>query len=257
MSRIFTLLLLPLFIFSAQIQAHPGRTAADGCHYCRTNCGQWGVASNKRHCHGGGVAIKARSEEPDRPIIGTYQGLTVRAEQSGSYTRRKYNHWIDTDGDKEDARVEVLIAESLIPAQTKIKNGKVVVISGLWVCPYTGTVVTVPGELDVDHMVPLKEAHESGAYSWSKEKREAYANELTNPDHLIAVTSGSNRSKGAKDPAEWLPPNRAYWCEYIKDWIDIKKEYQLAIDQAERDALKKAKNVCSKYESGDSLGGRH
>ncbi len=47
-----TLLLLILFPFS--VSAHPGRTAADGCHYCRTNCDRWGVPWNQRHCHGGG-----------------------------------------------------------------------------------------------------------------------------------------------------------------------------------------------------------
>ena len=31
--------------------AHPGRTAADGCHYCRTNCDKWGEVAGARHCH--------------------------------------------------------------------------------------------------------------------------------------------------------------------------------------------------------------
>lgn len=31
--------------------AHPGNTATDGCHYCRTNCDSWGVPWNERHCH--------------------------------------------------------------------------------------------------------------------------------------------------------------------------------------------------------------
>ena len=49
---IFTFLLF--FISSNSVFAHPGRTAADGCHYCRTRCDYWGVAWNERHCHGGG-----------------------------------------------------------------------------------------------------------------------------------------------------------------------------------------------------------
>lgn len=42
-----------LLVFSSAAYAHPGRTASDGCHYCRTNCDSWGVAWNARHCHGG------------------------------------------------------------------------------------------------------------------------------------------------------------------------------------------------------------
>ena len=44
---------LSLFIFSKDILAHPGNTASDGCHYCRTRCSYWGVPWNQRHCHGG------------------------------------------------------------------------------------------------------------------------------------------------------------------------------------------------------------
>lgn len=56
MRKVFSLLLLTfLFIFSSSIFAHPGRTAADGCHYCRTRCDYWGVPWNQRHCHGGGT----------------------------------------------------------------------------------------------------------------------------------------------------------------------------------------------------------
>lgn len=57
------LLLFPL-IFSNSVFAHPGRTAADGCHYCRTRCDYWGVAWNERHCHGGGVVQGVQEQQP-------------------------------------------------------------------------------------------------------------------------------------------------------------------------------------------------
>lgn len=47
-------LTIGLFSFAQTVSAHPGNTAADGCHYCRTNCEKWGVPYNERHCHGGG-----------------------------------------------------------------------------------------------------------------------------------------------------------------------------------------------------------
>tara|TARA_B100002003_G_scaffold207901_1_gene202336 strand:- start:140 stop:463 length:324 start_codon:yes stop_codon:yes gene_type:complete len=58
-------------IFPVLATAHPGRTAADGCHYCRTNCDSWGVPWDVRHCHGNRIEeilpIKVRvDKEKDR-----------------------------------------------------------------------------------------------------------------------------------------------------------------------------------------------
>ena len=75
-----------------------------------------------------------------------------------------------------------------------------------WHDPYTGRVFTDPSLLDVDHVVPLKEAFDSGAKEWSRDKMVRYFNDLEHKDHLIAVDRSANRSKGARDPARWLPP---------------------------------------------------
>ncbi len=71
-------------------------------------------------------------------------------------------------------------------------------------------------------MVPLGNAHESGAWDWPSDRKERYANDLDDPQHLIAVTAGANRSKGAKGPARWKPEDRTYWCRYAIDWVTIK-----------------------------------
>lgn len=111
------------------------------------------------------------------------------------------------------------------------------VTSGEWLAPYTGTVVTDPGKLDIDHMVPLGNAHVSGASNWSANQRERYANYLDDPQHLIAVTASANRSKGARGPEDWKPDVRSYWCQYAVDWITIKEDWDLTITQQEHDAL--------------------
>ncbi len=108
------------------------------------------------------------------------------------------------------------------------------VISGQWLDPYTGRVFTDPSMLDVDHVVPLKEAYLSGAKNWSRQKKRQYMNFLQNKDHLIAVYRGANRSKGAKDPALWLPPNKDYHKVYIRIWIEIKKQWGLGFDPMEK-----------------------
>ena len=109
-------------------------------------------------------------------------------EKSDTYNRKDWKHWTDADNDRVRTRDEVLILESLIPV-TKEGNR---VKSGLWVGPYTGLVSTDPGDFQIDHMVPLKEAHESGGHAWTADEKEAYANDLSNPQHF---DSGQGRFK--------------------------------------------------------------
>ena len=161
------------------------------------------------------------------------------------------------DDDDEDTRVEVLIGESIVPAVVEERTRGRRVTSGLWVGKYTGTVTTSPSGFQIDHLVPLKEAHESGGHAWSEEQRRNFANDLDDAVALIAVRGGANGSKGARDPAEWMPPNRAYWCEYLESWVAVKQKYELSIDPEEASALREGFRVCGRYKSGDKLEGRH
>lgn len=107
------------------------------------------------------------------------------------------------------------------------------VLNGAWEDPYTGNTLTDPSSLDIDHVVPLKEAHESGAWKWGSEEKRAYANNLTNSMSLIGVLNSANRAKSDRDPANWMPPNELYRCEYIKSWVVVKEMYGLTMDSAE------------------------
>ena len=82
-------------------------------------------------------------------------------------------------------------------------------------------------------MVPLKEAHESSAANWSRERKRDYANDLSDPNTLIAVDRSLNRQKGAGDPADWLPPNQAYREEYAQAWVAVKLKWGLTADAKE------------------------
>ena len=115
--------------------------------------------------------------------------------------RQDWKHWTDADRDCQDARNEVLIAESRTAVAYRTDR-KCRVTTGEWLAPYSNTVVVDPGRLDVDHMVPLGNAHDSGAWNWSANRREQYANYLDDPQHLIAVKASANRSKGARGPEE-------------------------------------------------------
>jgi len=87
--------------------------------------------------------------------------------------------------------------------------------------------------------VTLKEAHESGGFDWDADRRRDYANDLSDPNTLIAVDRGLNRQKGAGDPAEWLPPNKAYLVEYAEAWVAVKRKWGLTADAREIAALRK------------------
>ena len=154
-----------------------------------------------------------------------------------AYDRRDYPHWIDLDQDCQNTRHEVLVEESTVPVQFKT-NKKCRVVAGKWRDSFTGKKFNDPGKLDIDHLVPLKEAHQSGAYAWDQAKRKAFANELKDSEHLIAVAASANRSKGAKDPAEWLPPNKAFWKKYAQAWVNIKIRWNLKANAAELSRLK-------------------
>ena len=165
--------------------------------------------------------------------------------QLPDYTRSDWRHWVDANRDCQDARQEVLIAESTEPVVFKSED-KCRVESGLWIAPFTGVVETDPSKLDVDHMVPLANAHRSGGHAWTKDRKRQYANDLTNPAHLVAVTRSANRSKGSRGPEEWRPPDETYWCQYATDWASIKTDWGLTVTLAERDALAEMLTTCER-----------
>lgn len=118
------------------------------------------------------------------------------------------------------------------------------VSTGLWVDPYTGISGTEASALDIDHFVPLANAHRSGDWRWTPEAKKRYANDLLNPAHLIAVTASANRAKSDKGPEAWKPPRQEYWCEYATNWIGVKVTWQLTATEAEWMALTEMKARC-------------
>ena len=171
--------------------------------------------------------------------------LQVADEWDGDvdYDRDTYlpGGWGDADGDGCNTREEVLIAEA---REITSVNQWCRPIDGSWWSWYDETEFGDPGEIDIDHMVPLFEAHRSGGWQWSGPRRIAFANDLDEPAALTAVSSRSNREKSADDPAEWRPPARSAWCQYARDWITVKARWYLTADQAEVSALRTMLETC-------------
>lgn len=105
--------------------------------------------------------------------------LTVTEMPSNlpEYDRHDWKHWTDADGDCQDARNEALVTESRAPASYRTDR-RCRVAAGEWLAPYTSTIVTDPSKLDVDHMVPLGNAHDSGAWRWSAQQEDAEASSV-------------------------------------------------------------------------------
>lgn len=162
---------------------------------------------------------------------------------SDSYERSLFKHWIDADGDGCDTRQEVLILESKVRLSPGT-NCKVSV--GKWTSLYENKIITNASLVDIDHTVPLKEAWESGASSWTDVEREAFANDLDFPGSLMAVSASINRSKGDRDPSQWIPTNKAFLCSYAVTWLQVKYRWSLTINATEKTALKKQLSTCPK-----------
>ena len=171
--------------------------------------------------------------------------ITIAEVPAGipEYNRSEWRNWTDEDGDCQDSRQEVLIAESLVEV-TYEDDRQCRVEAGKWWAPHLGHHLENPAHLDVDHHVPLRNAHDSGAWRWDADRKREYANDLTDPAHLVAISARHNRSKGARGPEDWAPPDNVLWCDYATDWADIKEQWDLTMTQRESEIVMDMIGTC-------------
>lgn len=138
-------------------------------------------------------------------------------------------------------RERVLIEEA---AQAPVVDDRCRSTEGRWVSLYDGVEVDSVAELQIDHLIPLAEAWRTGASDWTQERREAFANDLTHPDTLIAVTGFTNQSKGDSSPDRWMPPDIDAWCTYAEMWVGVKARWDLSVTESEQSALAAVLTSC-------------
>jgi hypothetical protein len=155
-------------------------------------------------------------------------------DQVPDYDRDRFGDgWADVDRDCQDTRQEILQRDLVDVALTADGCD---VATGTPNDPYTGT--TIPfrrgqgtsDDVQVDHVIPLSYAWHAGAWQWTDEQREAFAND---PAELRAVDGPTNNAKGDRGPSRWLPPNPGTHCAYATGWRDIASAYALVLDPAD------------------------
>lgn len=203
----------------------------------------WAHTTNGWLCWTGGSIDPPVTASPCAETLLASVQVAEPGNNLPAFDRDRWHVWIDVDHDCQDTRAEVLIQESRVPATFR-PGGQCTVATGLWTSPYSGANLTNAASLDIDHLVPLANAHRSGAWAWNDDERSRYANDLDNPEQLVAVELGLNRSKGDAGPDEWRPPNPDSWCAYAQAWLRVKARWHLTVTSAERTSLVSMLGTC-------------
>ncbi|TFB90870.1 HNH endonuclease, partial [Cryobacterium algoricola] len=151
--------------------------------------------------------------------------------------------WLDVDRNGCDTRNDVLSRD----LTSVVKSGSCKVMTGTIVSPYTNATISfargasTSALVQIDHVVPLANAWQTGAQQLSQAQRVSLAND---PLNLLAVDGRSNEQKSDGDTATWLPANKSYRCHYVARQISVKATYGLWVTQAERDAMTRILDTC-------------
>ena len=169
-----------------------------------------------------------------------------RAPKTG-YDRALFGSpWSDVDRNGCDTRNDIL-ARDLATGKFDDDRDRCVIIEGVLIDPYSGERVEfVRGRvtslaIQIDHVVSLSNAWQTGAFRWSEQKRKRFAND---PLNLLAVKGSLNAQKGDGDAATWLPPRKSNRCDYVARQIAVKSEYRLWVTKPERAAMKRILESC-------------
>ena len=151
--------------------------------------------------------------------------------------------WIKGGTDNCNTRVRVLARDSNIPVTL---NDDCYVTSGEWRSEYGNRnyFYSQASSLEIDHMVPLKEAWISGASQWTQKERLNFANDLGYDHSLLAVFARHNQQKKEREPGKYLPSDKDYQCLYIGYWIAVKYRWSLSVDLVEKTYLEKKLSLC-------------
>jgi hypothetical protein len=188
----------------------------------------------------GVTATPAQAASYSDTLTTAIRDLTTASEVRTGYSRDLFPHWVDADGDGCSTRNEVLLDEA---DTAPTRSGTCTLSGGRWYSYYDRVSWTNAADVDIDHMVPLAEAWDSGARTWTTATRQAYANDLGDYRSLVGVTDNVNQAKGDQDVAEWLPQFDK--CRYLREYVAVKHRWRLTVDSAEKTAMHNLAATCT------------
>jgi hypothetical protein len=187
-----------------------------------------------------GAPAAAYAQDYSAPLHTAVADLPVATEVRTGYDRDLFQHWIDADGDGCHTRNEVLLAEADDPPTV---TGTCTLSGGRWFSYYDRVSWYNTSDVDIDHMVPLAEAWDSGARTWSSTVRRDFANDLGDYRSLVGVTDNVNQAKGDQDPGTWLPQYDR--CRYLREFVAVKHRWRLSVDSTEKSAMTSLASSCT------------
>lgn len=216
------------------------------------------VNKQYKDCESIDISIKRPDSTPNTPVkpVATKEEARTLVDsvnvgapnKNAKYDRKEWSHWSNV-GDSKcwNIREEILKRDGkdvklLDKNKKETTSSPCYIVSGTWYDPYSGENITSASMIDIDHIVPLNYAVKMGAENWDANKKQQFAND---PDNLLAVSSRENRSKGAKGPSEYMPPNKAYHCEYATKFSSIVKKYNLNVTGSDKRALSQGIQGCA------------
>ncbi len=198
----------------------------------------------------------ARADVPTvQPGVDVLNGIVLVPIRIHRYDYRRAafgDAWTDDNGAPGghngcDTRDDILNRDLVDKTFVFIKRCPDAVATGILHDPYTNATIDfhrgagIGASVEIDHIVPLALAWDMGAYSWPPDERIRFAND---PANLLAVSGKTNEDKGDLQPALWMPPNNAFWCQYAMQYLAVSRGYALLVDQASADALRQAAATC-------------
>lgn len=174
------------------------------------------------------VPVSARGSSARQELA----SLAVAVPHPSGYVRTRFGKGWASQGHGCDTREAVLKAQG----RDVRTDASCRPVSGTWTSPYDAQTYASAAKLQIDHVVPLGAAWAAGAWQWDDARRQAFANDLADPE-LLAVSASLNEAKGDLGPDAWKPPLRSFWPTYAADWIAVKAKYRLTVTAPEKTAL--------------------
>lgn len=177
---------------------------------------------------------------PAGSAVKTLQTLAVKGRApKTNYSRSQFGSgWSTTSGC--DTRNIILHRDLRDP----VVDDTCTVVSETLHDPYTGLTIDFTkgsSDIQIDHVVALSDAWQTGAQSFSRAQRIQLAND---PLELLAVQGAANQQKSDGDAATWLPSNKSFRCQYVARQIAVKQKYVLWVTPAEKQAILGVLSTC-------------